>query len=489
VRPSTPVGAVLATLAVLGASASAQVFNPATGHIYVLTPPASTFTAARTAATAAGGYLVAINDAAENAFLQANFTGRLWIGLTDEVTEGTFLWDSGEPLIYTNWCAGEPNNVGTLGEDYVEFLSAQGCWNDQPVGGNGLVPRGVIELPFGPRFQLNQPQISADFDGVQATVLTPALSTACPGQMLTANVASPLLGSPFDVAAAFSPAVPAGSLGSITTAGGQIVNVDLTQPLLFIFGGTAPLSTPFPGAFFVPITAPNPPFALAAQAIIADPTHPDLFRLSQAASISVTTGGSSAPGPAGDDVSVSLNVTSPPLCAPQLPFYGTSYTTLHVASNGRALFVGQDNDFTPTVAEALLDNPFAGAWTDLNPGVGGTVTVVSTGTGIRIDYTAVPYFGSTVLNTFSIEFDASSAEVKLLGINGIGAGGAMFLGISRGNTGATNAGAAMFANLVGFTANATDMIYEFGSGGTLAPGITNIRFIPNGSGNYDFIAN
>ena len=61
-------------------------------------------------------------------------TGGAYIGLTDEVTEGTFLWVDGSQMTYSNWNAGEPNNVGGV-EHYVA-LNSNGTWNDTP-GGNG----------------------------------------------------------------------------------------------------------------------------------------------------------------------------------------------------------------------------------------------------------------------------------------------------------------------------------------------------------------
>jgi len=33
-----------------------------------------------------------------------------WIGFTDEASEGNFVWVNGEPVVYTNWFAGEPND-------------------------------------------------------------------------------------------------------------------------------------------------------------------------------------------------------------------------------------------------------------------------------------------------------------------------------------------------------------------------------------------
>ena len=101
-------------IAVASPETRAQVVNPANGHTYMLTPAGMSFAQARAYAQAAGGYLVSITDAAEQAFVAAQFstagTTRLWIGLSDEVTEGVFRWDSGEPFAYSAWCPGEPNN-------------------------------------------------------------------------------------------------------------------------------------------------------------------------------------------------------------------------------------------------------------------------------------------------------------------------------------------------------------------------------------------
>ena len=69
-----------------------------------------------------------MNDAAEDSWIHATFepftrsgigtnSNTYWIGLNDAASEGTFAWVSGEPVTYTNWAPGEPNNAG--GEDYV----------------------------------------------------------------------------------------------------------------------------------------------------------------------------------------------------------------------------------------------------------------------------------------------------------------------------------------------------------------------------------
>ncbi|HET7698804.1 MAG TPA: lectin-like protein [Vicinamibacterales bacterium] len=105
-----------------------------------------TWEAARTAAAArshAGfsGRLVTVTSAAENAFVNA-LRGegdlRAWIGMHDPDGSGDagFAWISGEPLTYTNWAAGEPDNPGT--EFFVE-MSADGTWKNS-VALDGALP-------------------------------------------------------------------------------------------------------------------------------------------------------------------------------------------------------------------------------------------------------------------------------------------------------------------------------------------------------------
>ena len=114
------------------------------GKFYLLSN-AGTWTQAQAQAVTLGGNLVTVNDAAENQFLVNTFGGteRLWIGLTDEVTEGTFKWANGEAVTYTNWFPGEPNDLNN--EDYVEFnFLGAGIWNDLP--NSLLLLRGIIEI-------------------------------------------------------------------------------------------------------------------------------------------------------------------------------------------------------------------------------------------------------------------------------------------------------------------------------------------------------
>lgn len=156
------------------------------GHSYVLTTTAKNWTDAEIEAQSRRGHLVTINDAAEQAFLESAFlTGDLatrpvWIGLNDLSNEGNFVWASGEPVTYTNWQPGDPNNgAGFFEEDFVAMnwqyaaesggpvargaeprsltTFSPGTWTDTPLegtsgqGGNsdGLY-YGIIEIPCTP---------------------------------------------------------------------------------------------------------------------------------------------------------------------------------------------------------------------------------------------------------------------------------------------------------------------------------------------------
>ncbi len=125
------------------------VRNPSSGHRYALTEGLS-FADARAQAVAWGGDLVTIDDQVEQNWLYEQFGSGGWmIGLNDIDAEGTFGWASGEPVTYTNWCPGEPNDANA-GEDAVSSMGPNGtqCWNDVPEGG-----QWVAEVVDGPPVQ------------------------------------------------------------------------------------------------------------------------------------------------------------------------------------------------------------------------------------------------------------------------------------------------------------------------------------------------
>lgn len=112
------------------------------GHHYYLSDYPVNPSAAYGEAAAAGAYLASITSAGENAWLAARVPAYITIGLSDAASEGNFVWDSGEPLSYSNWWPGEPNNVGN--EDYTVInFNQTGRWNDVP---DWTSQRFIIEL-------------------------------------------------------------------------------------------------------------------------------------------------------------------------------------------------------------------------------------------------------------------------------------------------------------------------------------------------------
>jgi len=109
--------------------------NNYNGHSYYRSTGSAYWTQAKSNCDAMGGHLVTVTTSAENNFLY-NLWPSGWIGLTDEVTEGTWKWVTGETYSYTSWNGGEPNNAGN--EDYVQFVSG-GKWNDLP---------NAVSLPY-----------------------------------------------------------------------------------------------------------------------------------------------------------------------------------------------------------------------------------------------------------------------------------------------------------------------------------------------------
>lgn len=114
------------------------------GHSYYRVTPTIpvSWAEANTAANAAGGHLVTITDAGEQAFFGPMVTVQGWIGLFQNHSSpsysepaGGWEWVTGEPFVYNNWASGEPNNnnVG-LPEDFGNAYDG-GIWNDYKTAG------------------------------------------------------------------------------------------------------------------------------------------------------------------------------------------------------------------------------------------------------------------------------------------------------------------------------------------------------------------
>jgi hypothetical protein len=114
------------------------------GDCYVVIPEAVTWQAGRTncLTEGAGWDLATVRSPADTDFIVPLLGAELWIGASDAVDEGTWLWiasgdqfwpegadSGGSAAAYTNWNAGEPNNVD--GADCLRLLTT-GKWADLP---------------------------------------------------------------------------------------------------------------------------------------------------------------------------------------------------------------------------------------------------------------------------------------------------------------------------------------------------------------------
>ncbi len=163
------------------------------GHsYYVSTSSNYKWTEARDAAIAAGGYLVSINNAAENSFVRSIipsycYKGRVWIGYNDVATEGTFEWVNGDMTSYTNWKQGEPNNQGpgycgygwqNNQVDYAIMKKKNGRWFDRK---NCEKNNFVMEIPCSNPVTVVQvagPPSGSTFAGASTTQITYLAYTA-----------------------------------------------------------------------------------------------------------------------------------------------------------------------------------------------------------------------------------------------------------------------------------------------------------------------
>jgi hypothetical protein len=113
--------------------------------------------AAATSVNGQPGYLASITSEAELNFIVSTYGSveQIMIGLTDRAVEGTWVWQSGEPFVFSFWATGEPNNYTGAngerpnGEDYVVINwqhqnrpipnQSPGAWNDLPGFGSPLL--------------------------------------------------------------------------------------------------------------------------------------------------------------------------------------------------------------------------------------------------------------------------------------------------------------------------------------------------------------
>lgn len=126
------------------------IVNPNNGHFYYVAEGMMTSAQAEAWAVSRGGHLVAINNAAEDAWIHSYLglsTGYYWLGGSDATVEGSFAWITGEPFSYQNFLVGEPDDdVGSGGGgDYLALSVADWAWLDTNGNFTGFVTGAIAE--------------------------------------------------------------------------------------------------------------------------------------------------------------------------------------------------------------------------------------------------------------------------------------------------------------------------------------------------------
>jgi flagellin len=152
------------------------------------------WSAAKDAAEAAGGHLATITSPGEQSYIIEQLGGsvsqEMWIGATDEVTEGEFKWVTGEAFLYSNWSPGQPDDFGG-NQDYALLHPAE-VWDDKANDPTGTIDSYLLET--GPSVVINgdADTINLPTDGIP--YLTDTLSSTSAAQTALTNVKSAIEG-------------------------------------------------------------------------------------------------------------------------------------------------------------------------------------------------------------------------------------------------------------------------------------------------------
>lgn len=117
----------------VGIPSDATLFN---GKWYRLYLEDCNWERARQQCVTLGGLLAIVPDAPTWAFLQPMTKGlSLWLGATDEKTEGLWKWIDGTPMTFTAWHRRQPDNARGA-ENHLHTV--HNAWNDLDKSGRAV---------------------------------------------------------------------------------------------------------------------------------------------------------------------------------------------------------------------------------------------------------------------------------------------------------------------------------------------------------------
>ncbi|TMQ06211.1 MAG: tandem-95 repeat protein, partial [Deltaproteobacteria bacterium] len=129
-----------------GTGADRATVDAASGHCFAAFDGVQhSYQEAAAMCAALGGHLPTITSESEDdaAFAAVRAGDTPWLGADDIAVEGAFHWTTGEPLGYSNFDPGKPDNAGNA--DCVQYL-ADGAWSDAGCSGAGGVAGTLCEL-------------------------------------------------------------------------------------------------------------------------------------------------------------------------------------------------------------------------------------------------------------------------------------------------------------------------------------------------------
>ncbi len=106
-------------------------------HNYFISTYEDTWQNAQAAAATEGAYLVSFNDQAENDFVTSLITEIAFIGYYDTNNDGTYIWDSGENIMFSNI-------ENTVNEQFANMNFWDGQW---AFDGEWTQRKFIVELP------------------------------------------------------------------------------------------------------------------------------------------------------------------------------------------------------------------------------------------------------------------------------------------------------------------------------------------------------
>lgn len=114
-----------------------ELVDPVNGHSYAVFDNPTTWSYAKKYCESLGGHLATVTSQGEQDFLSSIVLGHneqyYWLGgfqpNGSEEPSGNFQWVTGEPLTYTSWASGEPNNVPSVNSN-IAMVAETNYWNN-----------------------------------------------------------------------------------------------------------------------------------------------------------------------------------------------------------------------------------------------------------------------------------------------------------------------------------------------------------------------